>query len=446
MPDLPAPPLSEGITDWWSRAGLFGVYVFASFALLGITPATLGLVLSVLAFLLRFNAWGRLIRDPVAMLACAFGVYVTLHSLAFYLLAATPDEAATVLDHGSDWLKLLLFVPLAYWIGGRHERLRRVLLLALLGFTLGTFRKIDWATFGADFFTTRFDAYLPSIAFGMFAGLGALGLLATRRAFWGAAERGPWFGARVALWAVWLLIMLEGLLLSQSRGSWLGFVAGTGILLLLEWRTQPGSAASGDHPRRRLALLLVAGTLAGVLMSQWETIGVRLSDQTETLRQVIQGDVSEVAADPVGLRVNALQFAYEKWLERPWLGWGAGSSRELITTSGRPEALLDNVNWLPHLHNSYAETAVQLGAVGLALAFALLWALVRSSRRECRTGRLPADMCALFAVSLGCVLVWNLFNYRVVRSDWMFFWILFAGGAYSFRLAWLIAPPGRGDA
>ena len=107
---------------------------------------------------------------------------------------------------------------------------------------------------------------------------------------------------------------------------------------------------------------------------------------------------------------------------------------------------MDNVNWLPHLHNSYAETAVQLGAVGLALAFALLWALVRSSRRECRTGRLPADMCALFAVSLGCVLVWNLFNYRVVRSDWMFFWILFAGGAYSFRLAWLIAPPGRGDA
>lgn len=446
MPDLPAPTQNELTTDWWSRVGLFGVYLFTSFALLGITPATVGLALAVLVFLLRFNAWGRLVGDPVAVLALAFGVYVTLHSLVFSLLAATPGETATVLDQGSDWLKLLLFVPLAYWIAGRQERLRRVLLLALLGFTVGTFRKIDWTTFGADFFTTRFDASLPSIAFGMFAGLGALGLLATRRAFWGAPDRGPWFVPRVALWAVWMLIMLEGLLLSQSRGSWLGFVAGIAMLLLLEWRARPGSAATGDHPRRRLAVLLVAGALAGVLISQWETVGVRLGDQTETLRQVIRGDVSEVAADPIGLRVNALRFAYEKWLARPWLGWGAGASRELIAASGRPDALLDNVNWLPHLHNTYAETAVQLGAVGLALGFALVWALVRSTRGECRAGRLPADLCRLFAVSLVFVLVWSLFNYRVVRSDWMFFWILFAGGAYSFHLAGRIAPPGRGEA
>jgi hypothetical protein len=32
------------------------------------------------------------------------------------------------------------------------------------------------------------------------------------------------------------------------------------------------------------------------------------------------------------------------------------------------------------------------------------------------------------------VLVWNLFEYRVVKHDWTFFWILFAGTAYSFRL------------
>ena len=40
------------------------------------------------------------------------------------------------------------------------------------------------------------------------------------------------------------------------------------------------------------------------------------------------------------------------------------------------------------------------------------------------------------------MLIWNLFNYRVVRSDWMVFWILLVGAAYSFRLAKLTEPPG----
>jgi hypothetical protein len=89
---------------------------------------------------------------------------------------------------------------------------------------------------------------------------------------------------------------------------------------------------------------------------------------------------------------------------------------------------------------------VQLGAVGFVLAFALVWALVRSSGQECRAGRIPFDLCRFLAVSLVFVLIWNLFNYRVVRSDWMFFWILFAGAAYSFRFARLTGHDGPGQA
>jgi O-antigen ligase len=434
------------MTDRWSRIGLSGIYLFAAFALLGITPATVGLVVSTLVFGARFDGWRRLGRDPVAMLALVFGLYVVAHSLAFYLAASTPEQAATVLDHGTDWLKLLLFIPVAYWIAGRPERIRLLLLLALLGFTIGITRKIDWATFDASFFTTRFLSYLPAIAFGMFTGIAALGLLATRRAFWGAREQPLKLVLRVGLWAALLLIMLQGLLLSQSRGSWLGFLAGLGLLILLEWRAGSRAVEGGGGGRRWLPVLLGVAALVIFVLSQYQTIATRLADQTDTLKQVIQGEVTEITSDPIGLRVNALQFAQEKWLERPAFGWGAGSSRELIANSGRPEALLDNVNWLPHLHNAYAETLVQLGAVGFVLAFALVWALVRSSRQECRAGQIPFDLCRFFAVSLVFVLIWNLFNYRVVRSDWMFFWILFAGAAYSFRFARLTGHDGPGQA
>jgi O-antigen ligase len=434
---------STAPTDGWSRAGLVGLYVFAFFGLLGITPATVGLVLLALAFLIRFGAWRRLVRDPVALLAMVFGLYVAVHSTIAYLLAPTPALAEAVIDNGTDWVKLLLFIPLAYWAAGRPDRVRLILLLGLAGFTLATFRKIDWATFDAAFFSTRFESYLPAIAFGMFAGLGALGLLATRRAFWAVRDR-PWQRwLAVALWAVWLLILLEGLLLSQSRGSWLGFLGGLAVLVLLEWRTRPAMTAPRTR-RRWPAILLIVAVLGVILSSQYQTIGMRLTDQTDTLQQVMSGDVTEVTSDPVGLRVNALLFTVEKWRERPWFGWGAGTSREWIASSGRADTLLDNVNWLPHLHNAYAETLFQFGTVGLLLAVALVWALVRATGDECRGGRLPADLCRLFLITLVFVLIWNLFNYRVVRSDWMVFWILLAGSAYSFRLARLTESSGDG--
>lgn len=424
-------------TDGWSRAGLVGLYVFASFGLLGITPATFGLVLLTLAFLIRFDAWRRLARDPVALLAVIFGIYVGVHSAIATVLAPTPQLAEAVVDSGADWAKLLLFIPLAYWVAGRPDRVRLVLLLALAGFTLATLRKIDWATFDASFFSTRFESYLPAIAFGMFSGIGALGLLATRRAFWAVRER-PWQRwLAVTLWAIWLLFMVEGLLLSHSRGSWLAFIGGLALLALLEWRAH-GWKTEMPKRLRWPAILLIAAVLGTILASHFQTFEMRLTDQNDTLRQVMTGEVSQVTADPVGLRVNALIFTYEKWRERPWFGWGAGTSREWIAASGRADALMDNVNWLPHLHNAYAETLFQLGAVGFLAALALVWALVRSTRAECRAGHLPADLCRLFAVVLVFALIWNLFNYRVVRSDWMVFWILIAGAAYSFRLARLM--------
>jgi O-antigen ligase len=439
QPHRPTPRVP--VADGWSRAGLFGLYVFAFFALLGITPATVGLILLTLIFLIRFDAWRELARDPVALIALAFGLYVAVHSAFAYVLEPTPALAQAVIDNGTDWLKLLLFIPLAYWAGGRPDRVRLLLLLGIAGFTLATFRKIDWATFDAAFFSTRFESYLPAIAFGMFAGLGALGLLATRRAFWVERDR-PWQRwLAVTLWAVWLLILLEGLLLSQSRGSWLGFLGGLAVLMLVEWRARHATPATSTR-RRWPAILLVTAALGAILSSQYQTIEMRLTDQTETLQQVISGDVAEVASDPVGLRVSALLFTVEKWRERPWFGWGAGTSREWIAASGRADTLMDNTEWLPHLHNAYAETLFQFGTVGLLLAVALVWALVRATGEECRAGRLPADLCRLFLITLVFVLIWNLFNYRVVRSDWMVFWILLAGTAYSFRLAQLTQPAG----
>ncbi len=434
-----------GWRSWAERGGLAGIYLFALFALLGTAPASIGLALFSLCFFLTFTQWSRLARDPVALVALAFGLYVIGHGLAAALTAPDPEWSEAAAEGAKDWLKLLLFIPFAYWAGGDPGRIRRLLLLALLGFTLGTLLEIDWTALNAAYFAERYDGRLPALAFGMFTGLGVLGLLACREAFWGPATDRPWVWTRRLLWFLLLAAMLEGLLLSYARGSWLAFLIAVLLLVFLEWRA--GSfrlLMTGGRPGRKwfLALLMML-TLAIILGSQVEHIGQRLLTEREAIATLASGEATAVRSESVGRRIQAWILGTELWTEKPWLGWGPGSSPLLLARSERTELLDYRGVWLPHFHNTYLEILVQFGAIGFILLAALLAFLARGVRVRYRAGGVPGDLPRLFLVTLVFVLLWNFTNFRVPRHDWMAFWILFAGGAYSLVLRKIIAADPR---
>ncbi len=431
---MPLPMLS-GANAWLGRhaedLGGVGLYLFACFAWLGTTPATLGLALSTLAWLMSRPDWRALAHEPVALCALLFGGFVFLHSLIMAILAPSGTSPWMTLATGLAWLKLLLLIPVGHWCAGRPQRVRRLLLLGALGFTVAVLRKIDWAQFGPGFFTTRFESYLPAIAFGLLSGLGALGLVALRQAFW--SWWGTWIWPGRLLWALWLAWMLEGLVLSQSRGSWLAFLGGLSVLLLGEWRARNRSGLEWlrQHPRQ---VLLIGLLLAGGLLVHHETLLKRFTEHTDTLVQIAHG-TPDIASDPVGLRLKAWLFAFELWRERPWFGWGAGSSRTLIAHSNRPWDLFDHDHWLPHLHNTYLELLVQFGLTGLILFTSWLVALVWAGHQAQRSGLLPSDLWRLYGATLVCILIWCLFDYRAVHVDWLFLWLLIAGSLDGFKRA-----------
>jgi O-antigen ligase len=418
--------------DWAQVIGLGGTYLFSLFAFLGTAPATVGTVLLSLAFVSRLSHWRSLAADRLMWLCLAFAVYLSVHSLIFWLTAPSPALGHEIARSGWAWISLLQFIAFAYWVAGREDRVHRLLFLALIGFTLDILRNIDWATFDTAFFSTRFGANLPANAFGMFTGLGILGVVAMRGRFWqhpGPARRRWWW---IGLWVLFVLVMGEGLVLSLSRGSWLAFAAAIAVLVVAEWRAgdskKQGTRAGlvGAAALFSLILAVLVGLNAG-------SIKGRLAADSGTIDQIAQGRITAPPADSAGLRLHVWRFGLEKWAERPWFGWGAGSSYYLIEHSGRPD-LRDGAFWLDHLHNTYLEILIQLGAVGFGLGSLIVLLLAHGIAQECRAGRMPGNLCRLFAASFVFVLVWNLFEYRVVKHDWTFFWILFAGTAYSFRL------------
>jgi O-antigen ligase len=133
-------------------------------------------------------------------------------------------------------------------------------------------------------------------------------------------------------------------------------------------------------------------------------------------------------------RYQVYKFGLEKWLERPWLGWGTAASRPLIAASGRPELYNHQFGqWMANMHNAYLEILVRFGVVGAALFAAGLWQLVGALRAARRLRRLPEDYWLFLTASLVMTGIWG-FGSHFLLEPWRGYWLLLAGVIYSYAL------------
>jgi len=158
------------------------------------------------------------------------------------------------------------------------------------------------------------------------------------------------FRFRWLLWGAALLFLLT-LILTQSRGGWIGAIAGAATM-----------AALWD---KRLRWVVGAGTLAaiaGASLVGWETVGnLLVSDTTEAM----VGNLGSL-----GFRQEVWRAALWGVSDFPFTGMGMGTFREV-------SRVLYPMNVAPsydiaHAHNQFLQTALDLGIPGL-VAYIALW-------------------------------------------------------------------------
>lgn len=444
--DVLASPLSGRL----ERMAAIGIPLFAFSAPFSVSLAYAGLALFALAFIAEGVRLRALLREPVVIAALVFAGYVAGHSLLWYLQAPTAGYAHSVARTGGDWIKLLFFIPFAYWVERRPQHIAPLLLLFVLGLAFGFLRKVDWSALDLSFFTTQFWGYLPPLALGMFSALGVIGLLVCRASLVAVARRGGRWWLVIPAYAALLALMLEMLMLSFSRSSWLSLVVCLSLWGLLAAGRALRARDAAQLRRGLWTVLIVVALLATAIGLNRETLLARFASEDATLGQIAAGRVTEDNRSSLALRLHAWRFGYALWSERPWFGWGAGTSGYWIEHSGLPQ-LKDGDLWLSDLHNTYLELLFQLGLVGLALFLALVWLLVRDTARGCRGAGGPAPprdwagpapcLCDLLLLVGVFAALWVLTDHRATNHDWRFFWILVAGSGYALHLA--RRPPAR---
>lgn len=387
----------------------------------------------------------RLPTNPVLWLVMAFALYCLIQA-SFTRVAGLP--LGRQWEAAFSWAQLAVMVPIAYALWGDERLILRLLLLTLIGLLLGTLWRLDWAMLMADtdaFLRSRPGFGFPALGYALYAGTALIGLLALRQRCWYRADgRLRWWA--IPLWLVAVALLAQGVVLTQSRGSWLGLILvgllGAGLWIGARWRARRRGQA---RPIPRLPLLAVALGLLLLIGLNGGEIRDRLGEEQEVAEQLLRGEVPADQISSITLRWHAQRFGLAQWLQRPWFGWGPGASHQLMTETvaesaaedGRPRGTglwhpLDGV--LKHLHNSYLELLTQLGLVGFGLwmtiGLMLLWPLYDAVRRA----QLSADLGLFLILALLYLALWSLFNFRMVHQDFRGYWALLGGAALSIGL------------
>jgi putative inorganic carbon (hco3(-)) transporter len=204
---------------------------------------------------------------------------------------------------------------------------------------------------------------------------------------------GNWLG-RIG----YLLLLPLGLYALVLTGSRSGLLT-LGIVFVAIWLKS----------RRKVLLATVA--IAAIF---WATPRLS-SDLTDRYRSVV--DVNARNAETFNGRIEGVKRTFEVALRRPLFGHGLGTSRETdyhFLATAMPA------------HNLYAETAQELGFVGLGVFLVFLWVVARDLWKHQRRWRLAStkgtivragDALKLFMVMN---LVFSMASYGLTGYTWYF--------------------------
>ncbi|WOX04484.1 O-antigen ligase family protein [Microbulbifer pacificus] len=344
-------------------------------------------------------------RSGIVWLAVA-AIGVSLISwVASWILQPQWAESSFKVHRLANWFAM---IPVAVLLGGQARNAYLLWGLALLGLLLS-----PWISGGGLTEWRLGLTWWRRVDFGlhnaqhtaMLFGTGALGLLALAPSIL-RNRRGCWLYR--AAWLLALAICITAVILTKTRGVWVGLLLALLVTLCAAVITLQKYYLS--H-RRYITAAVVAACGASVLVGYLclgEIVEKRLEGERNTFALLQQGDLDKVPYTSVGIRLHTWAEALNWIAQRPLVGWG-GNGRSLIFdySPNLPDEVKQRFG---HLHNSYLDLLVNFGLLGLLLLGALVYWLVSRCLRFYRAGLLSGSNLVFalsFAVFFGII---NLFE------------------------------------
>ena len=435
------------------------VFAFSSWSLTA--PANIALALMSILWLSEIpRHWRALIREPAVIL-----FVITLLIMLLLTWRATLLFPTTVSEqwHGfSGWMAPFTFIVVAWWLGRDPELIKPMLIAAFLGLIFGVIRKTDWALAPEFLQGMRYDFGASALGLSFICSIALTGLLIFRRRIVELQINDrAWPALGWILWGLGCCLLLAILIITQSRGAALILALTSIIYGLLRWRliahsTKQPQGLFDAHRFVILAFLLssffLLWSMQGRNLVDWRelTTPSQVSDAT-AIGQVAQltNNITDQELSYVGsiaIRLNLIEVGLTAFVHRPLLGFGPGTSTtEFLVAQHiipvRPYHLHHAPNW-SHLHSVPLEILARFGLVGVLIALSLGWLVGRAYRQLWRDPRAAPDLRVFLTLGGAMLIVYFIYDFRLVNVDIRFFIIQLLGMVYSFSLL-ISSSPGQ---
>lgn len=378
---------------------------------------------TLLFFYALFRNWSVLRHDPGIKLL-GLSILLPILFLGFNYLR----DPVTAMEYESldKLVRLMLFIPVAWWLGGHERNILSYLVAAFLGLLLGVAMDPNLSGSIERLLSGRrvdFDIRNAQHG-GLYFTLALIGFLAF-------GHRGTRLSQPALKIAIGILIA-AGVALSfivvigtQTRAAWLALAVCGAVFLVRLVVHRPRNSA---EKKKQLIVTAVAALLLIAIGTYFKTSALeRISRESETVQAIVSGDFENIPYSSMGVRVNTWLEAAQWIRERPLIGWGGGVRHDVIDQSERlPEAVKRNFG---HFHNTYLEFTLAYGLLGLMVILAtyswILYKLIWLHRR----GQCPTDVLQFSGYTMLVMAIMNLFES----------YLFFASGVY---VSMIVLAPG----
>ena len=323
-------------------------------------------------------------------------------------------------------IKWFIFIPVAFWLGGRTKKTFILWGLALLGLLLAPWLAgHGWTELKYGLMGRRVDFGLHNAQHAaMLYAVGVLGLISFSHRIFTSNNRGYWF--KRLLWLLAFMASSFGVIVTQTRGIWLGLGGSSFLFIIFYFKIFWRGSQKSFYKISIILLVIIILTTISIGTPLKKIVTNRLTIEKTTVMKVLQGDISDLPYSSVGVRVHTWTEAWSWIKQRPLVGWGGNGNRLVIKHSEKlPEWVKKEFR---HLHNTYLDLLVNFGVLGGLLYLSLLGWLVVRGIGAWKSGHMPGDVLIFF---LSFLLFWsiiNCFESYIFFSSGNFVFALICGG------------------
>lgn len=341
-------------------------FLFA-FSLRGSTGAYLIGLIALCSWLYRHRALSAPAL-PHHLYSAAYGLIAVVLIHACITVPGTIAPTWQTIDNYLDYILLLVFIPLSAVFFHLRRQLYWILLFPAVVVVIRVLHRTDWNALDQTLFGLKQYGFgIHRVSFGLHCSAAVIILAAALMHSGGLKLSKAKRGVLLLVLASMLVLLLQALLASGARSGWLSAIAGV-LIVTFFTVLQRVQASSFRLSRMLWRGALTCAVLAGLVVFNGDGVMKRVHAMTNVDFEYTF-DVSKLPRDKdlfFARRVHLIFFGIERIQERPLLGFGPATVSVLLQAD-------PDFRRMPHLHNTYIQTVVEIGVIGtLAISVPLV--------------------------------------------------------------------------